>query len=298
MLLNPIFVSNIQDVYGEVGQEWLQDLPVHLKLLSTLWDFDFLRPMDSLTYNYVGLVKLNSTNKTAIIKMAPDDVNITSEMRWLNSMEAAAPKVYAFDEGLNAFLMENLEPGYSLKSYLQQGEDDFATKIICQTIRKIQSQKQMDLKFRHLSELSGAFSILKGRFDMKLLSKAEGLFKELTSDRSFDVILHGDLHHDNILLSGHGWKVIDPHGYVGDPAAEVGPMIGNFFDCLPQNRPLSEAVARRLHIIADELPFDAQKIKAWALCMTTLSAAWTLEDHGKVSELDKEVVLAIDHTTF
>jgi len=296
MQLNMAFISNIHDIYGEAGSLWLQDLPLRLKHLSAVWNFHHLRPMPSLTYNYVGLVRMNSTNQTAIIKMAPYGANIVSEMRWLSCMEGISPKIYAFDEGLNAFLMESLEPGHSLKSYLQKGDDDSATKIICQTIRNLQPQKQTDFKFRHLSELSEAFSLLKGAFDQKLLSKAEGLFKDLTADRSSDVILHGDLHHDNIILSNHEWKVIDPHGYRGDPVAEVGPMVRNFFEFLPQKQPLPEIVARRLHIIADELPFDAQKVKAWALCQTILSAAWTFEQQGKVEEFDIAVASAIDET--
>jgi len=57
-------------------------------------------------------------------------------------------------------------------------------------------------------------------------------------------------------------------------------------------------VSRRLHIMADELPFDPQGIKAWALCRATLSAAWTYEDHGKVNDLDIEVISAIDQMKF
>ena len=298
MQLNKAFISNIHDIYGEAGALWLQHLPLRLEHLSSLWNFHLLRPMSSLTYNFVALVKMNSTNKTAVIKMAPDGANILNEINWLNCMQNASPKIHAFDEERNAFLMENLEPGYSLKNYLRQGDDDSATKIVCQMIRDLQSQKHSGLKFRHLSELSGAFSVLKGHFNFKLLSKSEGLFKDLTSDRSQDVILHGDLHHDNILLSEHGWKVIDPHGYVGDPAAEIGPMVRNFIECLPQKQPLPEVVAHRMHTIADELPFDPQKIKAWALCVTTLCAAWTFEQHCKVNEFDIEVASAIDQTKF
>ena len=296
MKSNSIFVSNIQEIYGEAGELWLKRLPHLLKHLSIMWDFHFLQPMDKLTYNYVGLVKMNSKNRTAIIKMAPNGANIVHEIRWLKDMEKIAPEIYAYDEELNAFLMENLEPGHTLKNYLQQGQDDLSTKIICQTILELQSQQQSDFKFRHLSELKGAFSLLKGSFDHKLLSKAEGLFEDLTADRSYDVILHGDLHHDNIILSDHRWKVIDPHGYRGDPAAEVGPMVRNFFEFLPQNQPLSEIVARRLHVMADKLPFDAQKIKAWSLCQTTLSAAWTFEQQGRVEEFDIAVASAIDKT--
>jgi streptomycin 6-kinase len=38
-------------------------------------------------------------------------------------------------------------------------------------------------------------------------------------------VLHGDLHHDNILLGERGWLVIDPKGILGDPGFDAA----NFF---------------------------------------------------------------------
>ena len=41
-------------------------------------------------------------------------------------------------------------------------------------------------------------------------------------------LLHGDLHHDNILLGESGvWRVIDPQGVVGAPVLECGRFIQN-----------------------------------------------------------------------
>jgi len=73
-------------------------------------------------------------------------------------------------------------------------------------------------------------------------------------------------------------------------------MIKNPTDCFPTYLPLSRVVERRLKIMADELPFDAQRIKSWAFCMTVLSAAWTLEDHATVTQLEVDVAVAIDKT--
>ena len=101
-------------------------------------------------------------------------------------------------------------------------------------------------------------------------------------------------HHGNILSSGSTWKVIDPHGYMGDPVFEVGSMIYNFWDCFPYDLSISQVVERRLHILAEELPFDAQRIKAWAFCKTALSIAWAFEDHGTIPEFEVKVLSAID----
>jgi streptomycin 6-kinase len=49
-----------------------------------------------------------------------------------------------------------------------------------------------------------------------------------------------------------------------------------------------------LQILAEMLPFDPERIKAWAFCMTALSAAWDVEGHAKISENTYAVLLGMD----
>lgn len=294
MQLNPTFISNIKDLYGEAGKAWLKDLPSLLAQIGSKWNLHFLDVMPGLTYNFVGLVEMIPAGETAILKMGPSRKNIETEVRWLGCFNQGVPKIYWHDPEHYAFLMERLEPGQSLKDLVKTGDDDRATRVICQTIRNLESHQHKQAEFTHISELAKSLYVLKNRLDDRIVSKAESLFHELTTDSTQDVILHGDLHHDNILSSGLTWKVIDPHGYVGDPVFEVGSMIYNFWDYLPHDRSVLQVVERRLHILAEELPFDPQRIKAWAFCKTALSIAWTIEDNGTLPEFEVEVLVAID----
>lgn len=288
MQLDPIFISNINDIYGEKGKAWLKALPELSQQLCEKRGLRFVKPMPGLTYNFLGLVENVQSGETAILKIAPTGQNLAIEAKWLQSFKQGVAKVYWYDEPHCAFLMEHLVPGKALKSMV--GVDDVnATRIICQIIRDLQAEQQAvtDTTFKHLSEHIKNLDVLQGKIDTKLLSKAQGLFTDLTSDRRYDVLLHGDLHHDNILSSDTVWKAIDPHGYVGDPVFEVGPMIynpgGNDF---PQDKKPAQIIDRRLQILAEELPFDAKRIQAWAFCMTILSIAWTVEDHGILPEFE------------
>lgn len=38
------------------------------------------------------------------------------------------------------------------------------------------------------------------------------VFAELCDSMGEEVVLHGDLHHENILRSGDGWVAVDPKG--------------------------------------------------------------------------------------
>lgn len=290
--LNPNFSTNIKDIYGTQGISWLEALPKLIQHFAKLWNFQFLHAMHDLSYNFVGLVRL-ANNQTAILKMSPGK-DLIREMEWLGCIEKGVPKIYALDKSNSTYLMEHLEPGYSLKRLVKEGCDDEATQIICQTILNLQNQHCENLDFPHISDFIKDLKILVDKFDARLLSKAQSLFHDLTHNRSHDIALHGYLHHDNILSCASGWKIIDPHGYVGHPIAEIGAMFRNPLDCFPQHIPLPEVIERRLSIIAEMLPFDIQKVRDWAFCITVLSAAWSLESHGKVLDLETEVANALD----
>lgn len=295
MQLNPTFHSNIHDIYGDAGKDWIKKLPALIAQLSEQWHFELIHPMDNLSYNFVGSVKMQSNNNTAILKMAFENSRLNTEVEWLKCMSHCVPAVYEHNEKLSAFLMEHIIPGLSLKSQMKTLKDDQATIIICKAILDLQTQQHSNTHFKHLSELAKSLTVLDKIYDKKLLDHAKSLFHDLTIDRSQDIILHGDLHHENIISSGNDWKVIDPHGYRGDPAAEVGAMIRNPWDCFPTEHSLSKTIQRRLDIMSAQLPFDPQKIKAWAFCMTVLSAAWTVENHpnAKATDLDMDAAEAL-----
>jgi streptomycin 6-kinase len=55
---------------------------------------------------------------------------------------------------------------------------------------------------------------------------ARSMLDQLLRDPVEDRVLHGDLHQQNLLWSAdRGWVAIDPHGVVGDPGYDVGPLL-------------------------------------------------------------------------
>jgi streptomycin 6-kinase len=89
------------------------------------------------------------------------------------------------------------------------------------------------------------------------------------------VLLHGDLHHWNILTSEREpWLALDPKGVVGEPGYEIGPLLLN-----PTLQP-GHVLARRIDQLAEELGLDRERLLGWGLAHAVLSAWWSVEDHG------------------
>jgi streptomycin 6-kinase len=96
--------------------------------------------------------------------------------------------------------------------------------------------------------------------------------------RAERAVLHGDLHHDNVLAgTREPWLAIDPHGLVGDPGYDVGSML---FNPDPANRDpaLVALVPARIEQLADELAMPIERVTAWGFVKAMMSEVWSTED--------------------
>jgi streptomycin 6-kinase len=95
------------------------------------------------------------------------------------------------------------------------------------------------------------------------------------------VLLHGDLHHHNILSAERQpWLALDPKGVIGEPAYEVGALLRNPFPQILSLPGPGRLLARRVDQLAAELDFDRQRLVGWGIAQAVLAAWWSFEDHG------------------
>jgi streptomycin 6-kinase len=104
------------------------------------------------------------------------------------------------------------------------------------------------------------------------------------------VLLHGDLHHYNILAAGREplrqaqgrlWLAIDPKGIVGEPAYELGAWLRNPTPQVFSWPDMQQVTARRVDQFAEILELDRRRIIGWGIAQAVLSAWWDYEDFGR-----------------
>ena len=284
------FVTNIKDIHGKTGKKWLKELPNLIKQLEASWDIKLVSPVSNLTYSFVTTVELK-TNSLGILKIIPPSDRSDAEIEWYRLQTQSTPRLYNADQKRGALLIENLTPGKSVKHFVIEGRDNEATGIICDVIKNFDTLRIKDNPhFKHVSDLKNSLKILDGKIDKTLLDKAKNLLKDLTKDRSRDVLLHGDLHHDNILSSGSTWKAIDPHGYIGPKSFEVGAMLRNPYDYFPTDASLEKIIARRREILCKKLPFETWEIDGWLYVYTLIATGWSVENHDEIPSAHIEII--------
>jgi streptomycin 6-kinase len=113
-------------------------------------------------------------------------------------------------------------------------------------------------------------------------------------DRRAEVLLHGDLHHDNLLAAERApWLAIDPKGVLGEPVWEIAPFLYN------RLRPRPEAewgrlIRRRAERLAELLGLDRRRVFACAAVRSALSAWWMLEEGGVLEREARPALVCTD----
>jgi streptomycin 6-kinase len=124
----------------------------------------------------------------------------------------------------------------------------------------------------------------------RLYGGAAALAQRLLADQRGVRPLHGDLHHDNMLLSPRGWLAIDPKGVFGDPAFDAANMFYNPLDrddlCLDPQR-----IAGMAAVFSRGMTIDPRRLLDFAVAYGCLSAAWHAGD-GNDRDETRELAVA------
>jgi streptomycin 6-kinase len=105
------------------------------------------------------------------------------------------------------------------------------------------------------------------------------------------VLVHGDLHHSNVLSAQRdNWLAIDPKGVAAEPAYETAAMLRNPEPVLLKKANLEHTIRERIATLAEELSLDAKRIQKWGIAQTVLSVIWSIEDQQQ--GLDDTIVIA------
>lgn len=173
--------------------------------------------------------------------------------------EHGGVSVLRHDKATGAVLMPRLRPGRMLIDF---GLDEDSSVDICAQVisrlRLVRAGFALTIE-RWFEELN------KEQAD-PLGLEAHAVVSHLLATSPPAKLVHGDLHHFNILSHGDTWIAIDPKGVLADPAFEVAAFMRN-----PAPNPLGpEGMARRLRRFAERLGDPPERLWGWSFAQTVL----------------------------
>lgn len=245
--------------------------PVNFEHYLSLWQL--IADGEAIITHSSQLLPVRYQNQAAILKISTSEEERrgASLMVWWNGKGAA--RVFLHDE--DALLMERAQGKASLQAMVTTGHDDEASRIICSVVTQLHGQHKSPPKLLALSDWFSNLEAAASQFG-GLFKQSHIVANELLNNPEDIVVLHGDIHHGNILDFGpRGWLAIDPKHLQG----ERGYDYANLF-CNP-NQTIATKPGRllqQLQIVAEAAQLNRQRLLKWIFAYAGLSAAWSLED--------------------
>ena len=292
--LDPVFQRRMVNVFGDDGRAWLDDLPRIVDEHAQRWHLQIEPPL-YLSYNYVApATRADGTLAVFKCGVVADNSSIRDELAALQHWDGdGAVLVLEADRDAGAFLLERLIPGQGIVEM----DDVESTRIAAGLMRRLWKPLPLRHAFPTLAGWGDAFTKLRERHNgttgplpSAIIERGEALYWELVTSQAAPIVLHGDLHHFNILSAQREpWLIIDPHGVIGEPAFEVGPWLRNTVGdpngphahLYLMNHPNARAVLDRRLNDFSELGIERDRLRNWGIAFCALSACWSEESNHR-----------------
>jgi streptomycin 6-kinase len=281
------FNTRIRAAFGAAGEAWLAELPALLQQCAQRWSLELGEPFP-LSYNYV--TRATQRGAPVVLKIGVPQPELLTELAAMQRFagEGAARQI-AVDTDLGAQLLELVTPGDTLAAHFPVRDDD-ATRIAARVMRRLWQPiapadaaafPTLERWTRGIDEAVARNAALPHPLPPALVARAAALRRALLDSAPAPVLLHGDLHHENILASDRdpdGWLLIDPKGVVGERAYDCGPFLMNPIGWPRRVADPRALLRRRIALLADALALDPARIAGWAFVHCVLSAWWSASD--------------------
>ncbi|QQE77069.1 aminoglycoside phosphotransferase family protein [Alicyclobacillus sp. SO9] len=287
------FKKRVSAHYGARGVKWLTELPGLIEKCTVRFGLRIEGAFANLSWNL--LLRATRNGVPVVLKVS---IEIDEFVRELGALQAfpsiCAVDVIDFDEQLGAMILERVFPGIPLSEI---EDDNRATEIFCSVFQNLHTSSSPNLSAsKPLTGSASGYLPMRDHFsslqrylnrcesnhmpngecplDVNLVRGAVELLNDLICSTPSSVLLHGDLHHGNILQNNCNWTVIDPKGIIGDIHFETIQYLLNYTS---RNGVPDEVLKRRVDIMAGELNLDANRIASWGMVRGVLEACWSIE---------------------
>ncbi|KQX64900.1 MULTISPECIES: aminoglycoside phosphotransferase family protein [unclassified Paenibacillus] len=279
------FVQTIRDVHKDKADEWLRNFDKLICDCEKRWQIKMMSPFD-LSFNFVAPAIREDGTEVVIKLVVPGD-EFVSEVETLKLYNGnGIVKIIDVDIAKGILILERLIPGQTLASLENEEE---AAHIASQVMKKLwipapsnsssipttmnMEEKLINIYKRNTEGL--------GPITKEILQEAVDTYRSMNAMPDKPFLLHGDLHHYNILMAAREpWLAIDPKGLIGDREYDV---IQYLLNKLPIGDS-THVIEKRIDIFVKELNLDKKRLISWGFAHSVLATCWSVQEDGRYSK--------------
>lgn len=273
----------------ENGVTWAREVPDTLVHWCYRWGITLSDELPILAMNLV-LFGESAEVGPVVIKTTPPHPEATAEIDTLrHHHDPAVVELLHAEPGVSIMVQRRVLPGTTLKSAIDAGvlTEEAAVDVAASMMRKFWIEPPagatfigLDYWFRALYNYRATYPRGGGPIPHDHVELAIRQADELLATQRETVMLHGDIHHYNILRDqDHSWTLIDPKGLVGERGYDIGTWLLNpiFFDRRPD---VAEMTEYRLNRFSELLGIERRRLWQWAMAHAVLSDCWNVAGVG------------------
>ncbi|ANX11728.1 hypothetical protein ABE41_006880 [Fictibacillus arsenicus] len=277
MRLPDKFVRTMKSIHKENANEWLRNFDKMVADYEERWELKVQDPFD-LSYNFVAPA-IRNNGEEVVLKVVLSRKEFLTELETIKRMKGKGMvKLLEYDTEIGVMILERLSPGVMLAEI---ESDEEAARIASQIMKSLWIAAPVGTNIQTVTDREYSLKrIIQNNPDgfeqisKETLQEALLIFEQLNSEISNPYLLHGDLHHYNILKDGDSWVAIDPKGLIGDREYDV---IQYLLNKLPETN-VKDTIEKRIDIFVKELNLDKKRLLLRGFSHAVLSTCWTIED--------------------
>ncbi|NRS18196.1 phosphotransferase [Brevibacillus sp. HB1.4B] len=278
------FTQTIMGIHKEAGRLWLDSFHELIAECEARWSLKVLEPFP-LSYNFVAPVVLQD-GRNAVLKLGVPGLDWQRELTAIRAFAGRGMvQLLDADEEKGIMLLERIMPGETMDKLSSEEERiQCLADVIKRMHTPVSNAGKLASTFPTIADWAVGLEKIRpyfqggtGPIPEQMVNRAMQWYKKLLSTQKEQCLLHGDLHHENILRAEREpWLAIDPKGLIGETEYEVIPFLLNH---LPEDG-VEEVMKQRIDGLTKALSLQKERVLAWAYCHSVLSAWWFIEDFG------------------
>lgn len=281
----PVRPEEKEKIISHFGRPFLLHTEKCLAAYAGVWGLSGFSLVDYFSVNCIFLCKAEKWGN-AVLKIGAPAPETQNELNALLAYNGAPfCKVYEQDAAGGLLLLERIQPGTVLRQVpvFKQRAEIFAG-LYKGLHKAVNPGEGYPLYTGWVSRITRYMERKEGFSALAAcMRRAEGYCMEISGQYNRHMLLHGDLHHDNILKNSEGgYTIIDPKGVAGDPIFDVARFLLNEADT-----PDAENVCLRekIEVFSKLLGLPLPVLKKCYFIEAAMATCWEVES-GKVPDMD------------
>ncbi|PRY63398.1 streptomycin 6-kinase [Knoellia remsis] len=288
------WMSRLPSEGGPPGAEWVRDVDRLTRESAEAWDLAVVgEPMTGWTAVVHPVVRRSQLGDPAaealVLKVGWPHVEAAQEHLALRAWGGSgAVRLVAADPSHGALLLERLDS----RRDLMPVDIDEACAVVGGLYRELHVPAPPTIR-TVAAYLDPYLTKLRQRTDLprRVITRVTGLARDLLADAGPPLLLHADLHYENVLAADRApWLVIDPKPLAGHPGYELHPLLRNRIDEMGTGAAMRWSVRRRLEVTCEAAGLDEEVARLWCIVRCGVEILWAAVDGDDV-ELSKNLTL-------